>query len=170
MASNKKVLILSGPGGSGKTTIADLLVEKYDFIKIDGDDLDTEFFPDGKQWLPENSDKLEQAHNKILSEVKKIFNKSGKNVVLDYIIFNNYLEFFKKFKAAFENNLEIKILLPTKEEIIKRDEERKCWTTGVERISSVHAEFENIKNVIGPNNFIDTTGETVKTTFEKYFN
>lgn len=164
-----KVLILTGPGGSGKTTIADMLVERGGFIKVNGDNLDTEFFPNGGQWLPENSEKLRQAHDKIFTEVKKLFNDGKNNVVLDYIIFGNYLEFFEKFKKEFGNNLKIKVLLSTKDEIIRRDKERECWTTGAERIKTVYAELEAIKNVVGEDNFVDTTGKNSDETFEKYF-
>jgi len=166
----KKVLILTGPGGSGKTTIADLLVERCGFIKVDGDYLDTEFFPNRGQWFPGNFKKLKQAQKKIFTEVKKKFNNGENNVVLDYIIFGNYLEFFEKFKKEFKNNLEIKVLFPTREEMVKRDKERECWTTGSERISAVRAEFEAIKDAIGKDNFIYTTGLTPNATLKKYFN
>ena len=166
---NKKVLILTGPGGSGKTTIADLLVNKCGFIKIDGDNLDTEFFPDGGQWFPENAEKLKKAHEKIFTEVKKQFNNGKNNVVLDYIIFGDYLKFFKMFKEEFGDKLEIKILFPIQEEMVKRDKERECWTTGIDRISTVCDEFKGIKGEIGKENFIDTTNQTPIDTFEKYF-
>ncbi|OGZ84450.1 MAG: hypothetical protein A2599_00275 [Candidatus Staskawiczbacteria bacterium RIFOXYD1_FULL_39_28] len=168
MENKGKVLILTGPGGSGKTTIADLLVEEYGFIKVDGDDLDSEFFSDGGQWLPENIGKLKQSHDKILKEVKKLFDK-GKKVVLDYIIFGNYLEFFRKFKKEFGNDLEIKVLFPTEKEMVKRDKDRECWTTGIDRILTVHSEFEAVKDVLGKDNFIDTTGQTPDDTLRKYF-
>ena len=167
---NKKVLILTGPGGSGKTTMADLLVKRCGFIKVDGDRLDSEFFPEGRHWLPESSEKLRQAHDKVFIEVEKLFNQGRNNVVLDYIIFGHYLEFFEKFEKEFGNNLEIKVLFPTKEEMIKRDKERKCWTTGTLRIVAVRAEFEAIRDAVGRNNFIDTTGQTPDDTFDKYFN
>ena len=165
----KKVLILTGPGGSGKTTMADLLVKRRGFVKVDGDRLDSEFFPEGRHWLPENFKKLKQAHDKIFAEVKKAFKKGENNVVLDYLIFGHYLEFFEKFKKEFGNSLEIKVLFPTKEETIKRDKERECWTTRIERIEAVRAEFEAIKDAVGKDNFIDTTGQTPDETFEKYF-
>ncbi|MFA6254716.1 MAG: AAA family ATPase [Patescibacteria group bacterium] len=167
--NSKRVLILTGPGGSGKTTIADLLVKRCGFIKVDGDRLDSEFFPEGLHWLPENFEKLKQAHDKIFAEVKKIYNHSKDKIVIDYLIFGHYLEFFERFKKEFGNDLEIKVLFPTKEEMIKRDKERECWTTGVDRITAVRAEFEAIKDVIGKENFIDTTGQTADATFDKYF-
>ena len=167
--SEKKVLILTGPGGSGKTTIADLLEKKCSFIKIDGDKLDTDFFPYGGQWLPENIKKLKKAHKNIFTEVKKHFNNGKNNVVLDYIIFGDYLKFFEMFKKEFGDKLEIKVLFPIQEEMVKRDKERECWTTGIDRISAVRNEFKTIEDEIGKENFIDTTSQTPIDTFEKYF-
>jgi len=165
----KKVLILSGPGGSGKTTLTELLVERLGFLKIDGDDLDTEFFPSGGQWFPENLLKLKQAHQKILLEVKRIFNNGENNVVLDYIIFGDYHSFFEMFRKEFASALEIRVLFPVQEELVKRDKDRECWTTGIDRIAIVYSEFEGIREEIGKNCFIDTTGQTPEETFLNYF-
>ena len=164
----KKVLLLSGPGGSGKTTIAELLVKKRGFILVDGDNLDTEFFPHGEQWLPKNTEKLARAHDKILREARKLFD-ADHSVVVDYIIFGRYLEFIDKFRKEFGDNFEMKILFPSKEEIVKRDKKRECWTTGEERIAAVRSEFEAIKNKIGLQNFLDTSGQTPEMTFENHF-
>lgn len=51
-------------------------------------------------------------------------------------------------------------------EIIKRDKERKCWTTGQERIEAVCNEFENLKELIGAENYIDTTNQLPIETLE----
>jgi len=166
--TNKKILILSGPGGSGKTTIAELLVKQCSFVLLDGDREDTEFFPNGKQWLPENSEKLSRAHDKILERAKKLF-EEGNSVVVDYIIFGQYLDFFEKFRCQFKDNLEIRILLPSEQELIKRDKNRECWTTGSERITAVRREFERIKNALNKDYYIDTSNETAEMTFEKHF-
>jgi adenylate kinase family enzyme len=164
----KKALILTGPGGVGKTTIAKLLVKHCNFIWLDGDREDTEFFPNGNQWLPENYENLERAHDKILKKAKELF-AQNKKVVVDYIIFGNYLKFFEKFKKEFGDNLEIKVLFPKREECIKRDRKRKCWTTGNKRIVAVYNELEDIKDKLGADKFIDSTGQTAKETFDKYF-
>lgn len=167
---SKKVLILTGPGGAGKTTIAELLVKKYNFIMIDGDNLDTEFFPKGNQWLPENLALLRRAHDKILKEVKVKFDEGENNVVLDYIIFGDYFNFINKFKKEFGDKLKIKVLFPSEEEIIKRDQKRECWTTGVDRIRAIRKDFERLKEEIGQNNYIDTSSQTPEETAELIFN
>ena len=163
-----KVLILTGTAGSGKTTIAEFLVKNRDFVLLDGDNEDTEFFPNGNQWLPENYQKLSQARDKILKKTKDIF-ASGKSVVVDYIIFNQFSEFIDKFKKEFKDNLEIKVLFPNKNIMIKRDEERKCWTAGEKDINEIYDKLEAMKSEIGVDNYIDTSDETPKQTIEKHF-
>tara|TARA_Y100000310_G_C20616440_1_gene780896 strand:+ start:875 stop:1408 length:534 start_codon:yes stop_codon:yes gene_type:complete len=168
MGRNNKVLILTGPGGSGKSTIAELLVKKCNFVLLDGDHTDTEFFPKGGQWMPGNSEKLCLAHNKILKMTKNLFNK-GENIVIDYIIFGHYLEFFEKFSKEFGKNLVIRVLFPSQKELITRDKDRECWTTGIERIKAVRKEFQAIRSKIGKDKFIDTSNQTPEETFNKYF-
>ncbi len=165
-----KVLILTGPGGSGKSTIAKLLAERCNYEYLDGDREDTEFFPgsDDYQWSPENSELLQLAHQKILNKTKEFYRK-GCNVVVDYIIFGHYLEFLQKFSQEFGNDLTVRVLMPKLEETIRRDQERNIWTTGADRIKAVTKEFMTIKDKIGAENFIDTTGQTPEETFERYF-
>ncbi|MBU1166862.1 hypothetical protein KKC60_00440, partial [Patescibacteria group bacterium] len=135
---------------------------------LDGDHEDTEFFPNGNQWFPENSDNLKKAHIKILNKTKALVAQANK-VVVDYIIFGNYLEFFDLFKNEFGDDLQIAVLFPKKPEIITRDKERECWTTGEDRIEAVYCEFDKIREKIGEENFIDTSGQSPEETFNKYF-
>ncbi len=168
-SKNKKILILTGPGGSGKSTIAEILVKKYNFLLIDGDREDTEFFPDGEHWKKENLENLKKAHDKIFNLAKELHNNQNKNIVIDYIIFGDYINFFEKFKKEFARNLIIKVLFPSLEEMIKRDWDRECWTTGVDRIISVRKEFEDLKKYIGKKNYINSSNLTAEKTINKYF-
>jgi adenylate kinase family enzyme len=162
-----KVLLLTGPGGAGKSTIAELIADRGDFVYLDGDHEDTEFFPDGNQWLPENEELLAKAHEKILRKTKELV-AQGKNVVIDYIIFGRYREFIESFRKEFGSDLLVKVLFPSKDKIIQRDRdrERECWRTGVERINAVYAEYESLKDVIGEENFLDTSRRSVEETIK----
>lgn len=160
-----KVLLLTGPGGAGKTTIAEFLTERGDFVYLDGDNEDTEFFPNGNQWLLENAELLQKAHEKILRKTEKLV-EQGKNVVIDYIIFGRYMEFIQSFRDAFGDDFAVKVLFPSKEALVKRDTDRECWTTGKERIDAVYAEFETIRDEIGSEGYLDTTGQSAEETAE----
>ncbi|MFC1640706.1 hypothetical protein ACFL2D_01505, partial [Patescibacteria group bacterium] len=138
------------------------------FEYLDGDQEDTEFFPNGKQWFQENKDQLRKAHKKIFEKTRDLISKE-KNVVVDYIIFGLYIEFFKMFQDEFGDNLEIKVLLPSKKEMIKRDKQREGWTTGADRIQAVYEELEDVKGEIGLANYLDTTNQSPQETFEEYF-
>ena len=167
-AIKTKVIILTGPGGSGKTTVAEMLEQKLGFVRLDADRADTEFFPHGGQWLPENIENLRKAHDKIL-QLTQAMVAEGKKVVVDYIIFGDYSHFFKKFKEVFGDDIEVIILFPSIEETIKRDAERECWTTGHERIRVVRGEFEALKTEIGAEHFVDTSAQTPEATFRMLF-
>lgn len=158
-----KILILTGPGGSGKTTLAKMLESEYGYAYVDGDQEDTEFFSDGGQWLPENLMLLRQAHDKILKKTMDL-HEQGQDVVIDYIIFDQYLEFLEMFRQKFGDDLYIKVLMPSVDELIERDKQRKCWTTGEDRITEVSKQFKDIRTAIGSNNFIDSSGQNPEKT------
>jgi len=158
-----KILLLTGPGGSGKSTVGELLAKRSGFVYLDGDNEDTEFFPDGKQWLPENVSQLQKAHEKILKKTMELVGQ-GNNVVIDYIIFGRYIKFIQSFRDAFDGDFVVKVLFPSKEELIKRDADRECWTTGKERIDAVYEEFEAIRHEIGAENYLETSGQSVEET------
>jgi len=163
-----RVVLLAGAGGAGKSTIAELISRQQGYELLDGDHEDSEFFPYGRQWLPQNLNLLKKAHRKILFKTKRLVS-SGKSVVVDYIIFGDYLSYFKIFEDSFGDDLKIAILFPSNSENIKRDFARSNWTTGPVRIAAVRSELYKIKNQIGAGKFIDTSSESPEETVKKYF-
>ena len=163
-----KVILLAGAGGSGKSTIAELISRQHGYELLDGDHEDSEFFPYGGQWLPQNLKSLQKAHRKILSKTKLLVS-SGKSVVVDYVIFGDYSSYFKIFEDTFRDDLKIVILYPSNSENIKRDFARSNWTTGPVRIAAVRLELYKIRNKIGVEKFLDTSNESPEETIIKYF-
>lgn len=161
-SKSPKILLLTGPAAAGKTTIAKLLAEQFGFLYLDCDKIDSQFLPEGLHYLLENSPKLKSAHQAILATINK--NKTqNKPIVLDYIIFGHYKEFIHGLTTSYPNTV-IAVLFPTKEEMIKRDIERDCWTAGEKRIREVYADFERLEGFIGEKNYLDTTNQTPEQT------
>ena len=163
-----RVILLAGAGGAGKSTIAELISRQHGYELLDGDYEDSEYFPYGRQWFPQNLNLLKKAHQKILFKTKRLVSL-GKFVVVDYVIFGDYLSYFKIFKDSFGDDLKIVILFPSNSETIKRDFGRGNWTTGPVRIAAVRSELYKIKNQIGSKNFIDTSNESPEETVKKHF-
>lgn len=164
----KQVILLTGPSGSGKSTIASLLVSQKGYQLIDGDRLDTEFFPKGGQWDKSNIDNLRKGHDKILAYTKKALMETDK-VVIEYIIFDDILNFIDKAKSMFGDSLKVKILFPSESENLKRDNERTNWHTGIDKIRIIRSRLEDIRKQLDPDCFIDTTDLTPEETIDKYF-
>jgi len=164
----KRVIVLAGAGGSGKSSLARLIRDRCGYVLVDGDMEDTEFFPDGGQWDPANSELLTAAHDKIIGIVRGLLN-DGNKIVVDYIIFDRFLEYFEKFEASFAEELRIVVLFPSEKATVFRDLERECWTTGTERIRAVRRKLEAVRGVLGNDKFIDTSGQNIEETFSKYF-
>lgn len=153
------IVLLLGPGGVGKTTIAEKLSEEYGYYWFDGDNADTEIFPNGGQWEQENQEKLKKAHKLILKKTNEIF-ETKKRVVVDYIGFNYLEHYLELFIEEFGKDLKIAILVADLATIVKRDTERECWTTGKANIELVLDRIKELKNEYG-DCFIDTTQMSV---------
>ena len=163
--NSAKVLILTGPCGSGKSTIAKLIAKHSNFEVVSGDDIKGKLFPDIGD-ITEFPEKLEKVKEQILKNTQEHFN-NGKNVIVDYVILGK--KQIENYRNLFKSNLIIKVLLPEKDELIQRDKNRDCWTAGHDCTSELFEKFERLKGYIGKDNFIDTTNETPKETYVTHF-
>ena len=159
-----KVIILTGPTGSGKTTLSKMLSKHSDITYISGDDIKNELFPEISN-ITDFPEKLEIVKENLFTEAKKIYD-DGQSVIVDYVILGE--EYIKKFQEGFGNNLILKIILPSLETILHRDTERTNWTSGEEIIKHLYRRYKELEPFLGKENYIDNSAETVSETFEKH--
>ena len=57
-----RVILLAGAGGAGKSTIAELISRQHGYELLDGDYEDSEYFPYGRQWFPQNLNLLKSTY------------------------------------------------------------------------------------------------------------
>ena len=158
-----KVIIVAGPCGVGKTTIADLLSKAPNIKLITGDQLKQSLFPEIVD-ITEHPEKLKIIKALIFKQSKKYF-YAGKSVVIDYVVLGkNYIQ---QYQNEFKENLLFKVIFPPKHIIYQRDRERKCWTSGKKCIDELYDKYIDLIDLIGKENYINnenqTPEETIKT-------
>jgi len=158
-----KVIILTGPCGVGKTTIAKILVERLEVELIDGDMIRKSLFPNA-DFITEHPDKLKIVKQHIFELSKKYFSEN-KSVLIDYVVLGE--AYIAQYKKTFKEHLVIKVLLTDRKVIYERDENRKCWTSGRKMIDELHQKFKDLKGIIGQVNFIDNGNETPEETAKR---
>lgn len=159
------VLIITGPTGTGKTTLCKMVAEKFGYKYISGDEIKQEIFP-GLEDIIKYPEKLEVVKNELLKRTKESFDKN-ECVVVDYVILGQ--EYIGKFKNLFGQRLVLRVVLPSIETIIERDKKRETWTSGEESVKRLYKDFKEVENFIGKENYIDNSNETPQETFDKYF-
>ena len=158
-----KVIIITGPTGTGKTTLSRMVVKNHSYEYISGDEIKDELFP-GVEDITEFPDKLLAVKEELLKRAKELFD-DGKSVVIDYVILGE--KYIKKIKNTFGTDLIMKVVLPSVESIMKRDKKRTNWTSGEDSVKHLYERYQQLKPVFGEENYIDNTGETPEETFEK---
>ena len=158
------VIVITGPAGTGKTTLSKMLCKHYNCDYISEDELTKKIFPDTYVNIEDYPDKLKIVVSQLLKRIEEIFD-SGKCVVVDRI--NLEKEFVEEIKKVFHKHLIIKILLPPVETIIERDIKRECWTSGEKAIRLFYKKYEELKSTIGEDNYLDNSHQTPDETLEK---
>lgn len=158
---NPIVIILTGPCGAGKTTIARQCLHYIDAEYISGDEIAKRLFPE-VSYITKHPEKLKRVKDEIFELSKRYFHDQGQTVLLDYVILGE--AYIAKFKETFQSNLIIKVLLPAREVIYRRDMERDCWQSGRAMIDLLYDKYLVLRNTIGTENYLDNGKQTVEET------
>ena len=156
------VLIIAGPTGVGKTTIAQIICQHNKCSYLSEDELSKKLFPGVYKDTPEQ---LKQTNKELLKGLKQL--NDGNCLVADLVNFDE--DFIKNLKNLFGKRLIIKVIFPPINTIIERDKKRPCWTSGEENIKRYYKQYQKLKEIIGKNNYIDNSSQNPEETYEKYF-
>jgi adenylate kinase family enzyme len=153
------VIVITGPTGVGKTTLALMLSKHYGCPYISEDEIARNNFPTIYQNIENYPDKVRLIANQLFKEARKHFD-AKKSVVIDRI--NLEKEFIENMQKTFHRHLILKVLWPPIEVTIERDRKREGWTSGENAVKAFYQKYEELKPIIGEENYIDNSGQTPK--------
>ena len=142
----KKLIILRGLPGCGKSIIAEKLSEKLNSMVIYGDSFKREFMISNIDF--KNKDVYEYAHNKILKELKKMFAKGKELVIIEELFENkNFVNSLKDFCDKNEVEIQWFYIQRDLEKLleIENKRERKIKNT-IKDFKKLQKDLEDIKN------------------------
>lgn len=158
-----KIIILTGPCGVGKTTISKLLLQHLEVKYISGDEIAKSKFPE-ISYITKHPVKLQIVKRELFDLSCTYFFDQNKTVLIDYVILGqNYIAQFQK---TFQSDLILKVLLPDRQVIFQRDQDRACWESGREMINNLHDKYLALKDMIGAENYIDNGAQTAQETVD----
>jgi adenylylsulfate kinase-like enzyme len=165
ISRTQNVIIISGPVGSGKSTIGNCLQTLHDFKFIDGDAITKKV-----NYYKVTNEKQQQYYlnHAETIETMVVMLGLGFNVVIGYIINENELNRYLYVLQKYGISPFFRVLIPKKEICIKRDIDRKCWTAGNEYIEKWYEE-QRIYLETMESNCIDSSKENISETLKKHF-
>lgn len=156
MLKNPSVIVITGPCGVGKTTITDVLAKELEILLIRGDDLKHVLYPTISD-ITQYPERLQEVKAALFTKAKEQF-REGHSVVIDYVVLGS--AYIQAFQEEFGEYLIMKVLFPPKDVIYQRDEQRDCWTSGRKIIDHLYEKFKTLEDLIGKDNYIDTSHQT----------
>ncbi len=162
--ANRKVLLITGTAGAGKTALGQLIESRSDSIFIDGDAIQKRVHFYSKQ----NPNMKVDYHAETIDSMM-ILCGLGYDVVVGYIINNS------ETLALYTNALEkygitpiFRVLVPDRAVCLERDLSREGWTAGEEWVDKWYEEMRLFLST-HPSSCIDTSKETIEETFLNHF-
>lgn len=160
---NQRVYLLSGTCASGKSSIGKYVEKKYGYILIDGDAISKRVDYDVKLGIVKERNEF-LVHSEVINMMLVVL-ELGYSVFVSYVFEEIDIEKYKMVLANYDIIPNIGILVPNRDECIKRDYERECWTAGEDFIDKWY-ESQRLLGEKYASNIIDNSYETIEETVE----
>ncbi len=160
---DKKVLLITGTAGAGKTALGQLIECCHNYIFIDGDAIQKR----ENYFAKRNPSHIVDYQTETLHTML-ILLALGYNVVVGYIInretLSRYIEELNKHNIT----PVFRVLVPERAVCLKRDIDRECWTAGE---NWVDMWYEDMRSYLTTHNSlcIDSSNETLEETYKNHF-
>ena len=141
-----------------------MLLARIDAHYLSGDEIAKRLYPE-VSYITKHPEKLKVVKDEILELSKRYFHDQERTILIDYVILGE--AYLAKFKEAFKSNLMLKVLLPAREVIYRRDQERDCWESGRAMIDQLYDRYIELRDSIGAEHYLDNGKETAEETVSK---
>ena len=140
-----KVLLITGPAGSGKTTISRIFAERFGWSRVAEDDVWPALFGKNRGTIgsDEHRRKRAEVHEQVFAQLLAA-RRGGRDVVIEATVHESPPESFAEYRDFFSaHGIEwyLRVLYPRVEVAVARDATRHSWHLGAESVAELHAKF-----------------------------
>ena len=164
ISMKRKVLIISGTAGAGKTALGQLIESKSNYIFIDGDAISKRV----NHYARLNPGAAVPDYQMETIRTMLVLLGLGYDVVVGYVINKEVLRLYHERLASYKITPTFRVLVPERSICLQRDVDRGCWTAGVEYVDRWYAEQRAYLKT-DPDICIDSSQETLADTFVNHF-
>jgi hypothetical protein len=164
ISMSRKVLLISGTAGAGKTALGQFIESKSDYIFLDGDAISKRV----NHYTKLNSDTAMIYYQKETIRTMLVLLGLGHNVVAGYVISQEYLRWYCEGLVYYKIKPVFRVLVPERKVCLQRDIDRECWTAGATYVDMWYDEQRAYMQT-HPEICIDSSQETLEDTFNNHF-
>ena len=164
IAGNRKVLLISGTAGAGKTALGQYIESKSDYIFIDGDAISKRV----NHYARLDPSAVTPDYQKETIRTMLVLLGLGYDVVVGYVINKEVLKWYIDGLASYKITPTFRVLVPERSVCLQRDIDRECWTAGAEYVDRWYDE-QRAYLITAPEICVDSSQETMEDTFINHF-
>ncbi len=161
---HKKVLLISGTAGVGKSALGQFIEEKSDYIFVDGDAISKRV----NHYARLNPNDKTPDYQQETIRTMMVLLGLGYDVIVGYVINNDVLKCYYENLSKYQVKFTFRVLVPERSVCIQRDIDRKYWTAGTEYVDRWYEE-QRAYLLTSPEACLDTSKETLEETYIKHF-